>query len=199
MTKRGAIMDEERENQPLAPVEPPKLDYAAPPKKSYESELDKLVRRFTPPSDPELRRWWWRRLTYRAILFGLFALTAFYFGPNLIEFGKLTRPTAADFVPEVERGGVPLVKAVKLYRLDHGRFPKDESDLIPDYLPAQIGGFMALDGIVIGFVGHSERVEYRCYPGEEGWWLSGPWLNGRLPLGLVTVDQSMRPVTRQAN
>jgi hypothetical protein len=194
-------MDEQPEHvptrEPSARVELSKLDYAVPPKKSYGRDLDRLIRRLTPPFDADLRRWWWRRFVYRLALFLFFAVIALYLGPNLLEFGRLTQPNLSDFVPIVQGKGVPLVKAVKLYKLDHGRFPKDESELIPEYLPSRVESFRVVEGImVIGFVGHNERVQYYFDPGAEGWYLDGPWLSGQLPLPPVTIDPSMRPRTQ---
>lgn len=200
MTQHGVAMKEERANLPTpessAPSEPPKLDYAVPAKKSYGKDLDRLIRRLTPPTDPDLRRWWWRRFVYRVALFLLFAMIALYFGPNLLEFGKFTRPTMADYVPLVEQRGVP--KALKLYKLDHGQYPDDESSLVPDYLPERIDGFVARHGSVIGFVGHGEIVRYDAETTPEEWYLYGPWLSGSLPLPPVTVNPSPRPRTRPA-
>jgi hypothetical protein len=173
-----------------------KLDYAPPPRKEYKSGVDKWVERLTPPADPEMRSWWFGRVGYRVVLSLICLAIAFYFGPNLIQFGRLTKPKMADYIPIVERTGVPFVKAIKLFKLDHGRYPKNETELIPNYLRETSAGFTTLDGEVVGFIGYDEWVHYNFTPGAEGWDLSGPYFNGRMPLPPVTIGPTDRSQTQ---
>jgi hypothetical protein len=182
------------------PAQTPKLDYYQP-QQTPRSQVDKLILNLIPPSDLEQRKWWYRRVYYRGALSVYFAAMAFYFGPNWIEFGKLTRPSMADFVPAVEQWGVPLVKAVKQYKLQHGRIPKDDTELVPAYLDSdsdQTSGFRTFQGEVIGYVGYDETVRYDFSPGTEGWFIEGPYVTGKLPLPPVTIDPFSRPRTQPA-
>src|SRR5689334_10619647 len=84
----------------------------------------------------EQDRWRACRLVYRAGLGGLFVAVAFYFGPNCIMFRKLTWITPADFRGEAD-AFVPVVRAVKAYRRDHGQLPDHElAELQP--LPVKV-------------------------------------------------------------
>ena len=60
--------------------------------------------------DADARRWRRWRACYYAGLAALFAVFAFYVGPNYMMFGKPTWLTPADFVPEVQRDCVPVVR-----------------------------------------------------------------------------------------
>ena len=85
--------------------------------------------------EAEIRRWRRLRVAYLAGLVALFAAIAFYFGPNCFLFHKLTWMTPADFVPTVQRNCVPVVRAMKEFRRDHGRLPARADELVPQYLP----------------------------------------------------------------
>src|SRR5947209_4349819 len=84
----------------------------------------------------EATQWRQRRRAFFAVRCVLFAAIAFWFGPNLIMFGKLTWLSPADFVPAVQRDCVPVVRAMKAYERDHGHRPEELEELVPSYLPA---------------------------------------------------------------
>jgi hypothetical protein len=64
---------------------------------------------------PEERGWRHRRVLFRIAMNLLFVPVAFYFGPNVFKFGKLTGLTGADFVTEAQQNAVPVVQAIKAY------------------------------------------------------------------------------------
>ena len=136
---------------------------------------------------------------YYGVLALIFATVAFYFGPNLILFGKLTRPSPADFIAVTRRpGNIASVKAIMQFEADHGRWPSDERDLVPRYLPDinMLEG-RVLPGEYVSFVrpfGH--EITYRFTLGSEGWWVRGPTANGRIPVPPVMIGPHRQPVTR---
>jgi hypothetical protein len=142
----------------------------------------------TAPPTPESIRWRWYRIWYRLGLAVLFASVAFYFGPNEIMFGKLTRMIAADYVPIVQRDCIATVRAIKQYQQDTGNLPTSLNDLTPRYLPAGPVG----DSIVNGQYQHvdwrwHETITYDFTPGSEEWYVSGRFATGRIPLPAVKL------------
>ena len=88
-----------------------------------------------PPQDAEFLRWRALRMLFRAGVVLVLMPVTFYFGPNLITFGKLTRLSAADFITDrVESTLLPTVRAMKEYQRDMGRLPDRMEDLVPKYL-----------------------------------------------------------------
>lgn len=152
------------------------------------------------------------RYLYYTALFAFFAPIAFYFGPNLINFHKLTRLSPADFVAEVQSRGVPVVQAIKRYQRDHGKMPEDTRDLVPDYLPNSDDTNADFDGDWIippstgtraysefRFLSYSTRfaheVRYVFDPHDEHWEVRGRIAHGRIPLLPVTIETT-RPAAR---
>jgi len=160
---------------------PAPLDYYRP----------KLVKQ---PQTPESIRWRWYRVWYRVGLAGLFASIAFYFGPNEIMFDKLTRLTPADLVPIIQRDCVPEVRAMKQYQRDTGNLPDSIDDLTPKYLPAgpNRGGIANGQYKYIDWQWY-ETINYDFTPGSEGWYASGHFVSGRIPLPPVKLG----PVAKQ--
>ncbi len=135
----------------------------------------------------------------------LFTAIAFYVGPNVILFGKLTGLTPADFAVSVERVDVPIVRAMKQYERDHGRRPDRAEALAPKYLPEDVAErwrYAVTRGEFRAVALHNHRVFYRFrarpdaggdstqpyedllyarYP-DEGWYVTGPFAEGRIPL-----------------
>lgn len=168
-----------------------------------EGELQPLNYRGRPPpllrpppifEDPESRLWRYRRQWYRAGLFAVGAVIALYFGPNLLMFGKLTRLAPADFVTTVEKSSAPVVLAMKRYERDHGHRPQQMTDLIPKYLPGPTGTQFVLNGEFTQLADDNEMISYDFEPSSEGWYVSGPFAKGRIPLPPVTLAPTTGPV-----
>jgi hypothetical protein len=175
----------------------PALDYAKP-KEKLPTELDDFV---TGLFVGRLRsKWFYRQLAYSLVLAVFFWLIAFQFGANYFFFGKMSDPTPADFVAEVEQYCVPVVRAMKEYQRDHGRLPNDMNELIPDYLPDQSHNAVQLFGAQAGrferYADLHHRISYDFTPGDEHWEVSGPYVNGRIPLPAVKVTPATRPTTQ---
>ncbi len=150
---------------------------------------------------PEYRRWRrWRGLFRVGVVLAMTPV-AFYFGPNLINYGKLTSLTPADFVQRVERLDVPTVRAMKEFERDTGHLPDSEDDLVPKYLASipndqhvSQGYFTDLD-----FRGVPHFITYDFTPGAEAWRVDGPDLKGLIPVPPVTIGpgtRSIAPTTR---
>jgi hypothetical protein len=149
-----------------------------------------------PPPDPEARRWLYRRLAYYAALLGLFALIAFYVGPNIILFRKLTWLSPADFVSTAEERCVPIVGAIKEYERDHGRLPNGVEGVVPAYLPEYVhGAALHSDGELEYRGPHGHTIVYSFAPEDEGWRVHGRFANGPLPMAPVILGSSTRPTT----
>ena len=136
----------------------------------------------------EWLRWRSRRRAYYAALAGYFAAVAFYFGPNLYLFGKLTWLAPSDFTPVVRERCVPVVLAMKQYRRDHGSLPTRDSELVPEYLP-EIHGAASLErrGGFEYWSQFNHSITYDFTPGGEGWFVSGAFVRGRIPVPPVEL------------
>jgi hypothetical protein len=150
------------------------------------------------------------RYLYYTALVVFFTPIALYFGPNLINFHKFTGLSPADFVPEVQSRGVPVVQAIKRYQRDRGEFPEYLQLLVPDYLPdspdlypdnndsisyvAPQSGFPPrLQFFSTTAFPHIVRCEFDNI--NERWEVYGPFARGLIPLPPVTVT-STRPASR---
>ena len=139
------------------------------------------------------RSWRRRRVAYYGVLVLLFAPIAFYFGPNVIMFGKLTWLAPADFVVAVERRCVPVVRAMKEFERDHGRRPNRVEELEPAYLPEDRNVRARVqNGEFECWTMFNHVIEYRFTPGDEGWYVRGVYTNGRIPYPPVTVGPATR-------
>ena len=148
-----------------------------------------------------MTRWRRRRVMYYCALGALFAVGGLYVGPNYLLFDKPTWITPADFVPTVERRCVPIVRAMKEFRRDHGRLPKDGEELIPDYHPPEDRNVQSVRATVwegkfryLAMYNHS--ITYDFDPATEGWIVSGVYTSGRIPAPPVAIDPTPRATTR---
>lgn len=149
--------------------------------------------------DRERVRWRWRRWMYRAGLAVWFSALAFYFGPHLIMFGKLTGLTPADFVAEIQKFGVPEVTAIKEYQRDHGHLPDDLSELEPDSLPKKRAFYfhsVVRDGQYEYYGTYHQRITYNLDGSDEHWEVNGSLAHGRLPLPPVVISPTSRPASQ---
>ena len=81
-----------------------------------------------------------QRVLLNVAMVGWFVALAFWFGPHVILFHKLTGMTPLDFVPVVETNCVPAVRAVKIYQRTHRRMPASVDDLGPAFGRQQNSG-----------------------------------------------------------
>jgi hypothetical protein len=158
--------------------------------------LDYRGKRIPVPESLEAIRWRLRRIAFRAAVILLLTPITFYFGPNMILFGKLTWLTPADFVLTVQRDCVPTVRAMKEYQRDFGHLPEKMEDLVPKYLRAfPDGNQLVTNGSFAQFEGPGHQmITYEFGPGREGWSVLGGYTRGPIPLPPVTIG----PATRSA-
>jgi hypothetical protein len=151
------------------------------------------------PRDAELRHWWGRRVLYYIAVFILFLIIAFYVGPNEIMFGKVMYPyhSLADYVPEVQKECVPIVRAMKEFERDHGQLPMLVSDLVPQYL-SSVDFNAPTMGNMFYYVKGDHLICYDFTPATEGWTVSQGPLVGAIPAPLVGIGPSTRPTTLPA-
>jgi hypothetical protein len=158
-------------------VDPAPLDYRAlpPGQRRYIETPEETKSRYV-------------RVAYRFGLFlFVFAPIAFYFGANLIMFGKWSRISGADFVVDVQRDCVPIVVAMKQYQMDHGQLP-DESDLSPNYVPQnKLIRCNVFNGQFIYFGEYNELISYDFTPGAECWRIRGHFVTGTIPAPPVVL------------
>lgn len=144
--------------------------------------------------------WRLRRNLFRLGLFVVLAPIIFYFAKNLMMFHKLTPLTPADYVPLVQRLGVPTVRAMKQYQRDTGSLPDDLRALVPKYLaaePPQCGpdyNYITIArGQLLIYPFGIQTIMYDFTPDTEGWSTSGPFVTGPIPLPPVTIGAGMQP------
>jgi hypothetical protein len=143
-------------------------------------------------------RWFYQQLAYYLALTALFLAIVFPLS-NYLLFNKVSRPTAVDFVSEVENYCVPVVRAMEEFQRDNGRLPNGMDELVPKYLPDQ--SHQPVQPVVDqGEFRHYGRdhhtIWYDFTPGSEGWKIRGPYVNGQIPLPPVKVGPSTRPTTQ---
>jgi hypothetical protein len=146
--------------------------------------------------DEEFQRWRFYRGLFWAGLIALAIPIAFYFGPNLYNFGKLTWPTPGDFACTVETACVPTVRAIKQYEADTGHLPETLDDLVPKYLPTKPPGQQFAYGHFMSLEKMDHMVTYELAPGDETWRVSGPFARGKIPVPAVTLGPTRPPVTK---
>ena len=174
---------------------PQALEYAKPNQK-LPTQFDDFV---TGLFAGRLRsRWFYQQLAYYLGLTGFF-LAIFFPLRNYFLFDKVSRPTAVDFVPEVESYCLPVVRAMKEFQRDNGRRPNGMEELVPRYLPDQSHEAVQLHGVDQGEFRHyahdHHTIWYDFTPGSEGWTISGPYVNGRIPLPPVKAGPKTKPAT----
>lgn len=137
----------------------------------------------------------WRRRR-RILRFGLVVWfgCVVYFGRNIFLFHRLGPITAADFAADVQRNMVPVVRAMKEYERANGQLPSSCFDLYGNNPTQQQIRYShgVGDG---GYDCEAEYgvVNYDFSPDREGWYVRGPFANGRIPLPRVTIDAATRP------
>jgi hypothetical protein len=146
-----------------------------------------------PADDRYLKRWRRRRAAYYGVLAVVFAAVAFFVGPNLLLFGKPTGLTPADFVPTVEERCVPIVRAMKEFQRDHGRLPDRGAELMPHYHPQEDPSVQYVSASVHRgrfdrWAAYNHNITYDFNPVTEGWYVSGAFAHGRIPLPPVKID-----------
>jgi hypothetical protein len=126
----------------------------------------------------------------------LFGAIAFYFGPNMIMFGKLTWITPTDFVGSVDEDLIDVVRAVKRYERDHGSLPERVEDCVPKYLPRRDAYPTIWKRELLEYtkLGHTICYGFAAY--DEGWWVRGPFVVGRIPLPPVSIPPLAQPTSQ---
>jgi hypothetical protein len=161
----------------------------------YRPVADAKSVRKSPPRTPQARNWKIGRGLFRTSLAFIFVPVAFFFGPHVILFGKLTTPTPADFAGCVTPDCVRIVRAMKQYQLDHCVLPDRPEQLIPKYLGSEFpdqmhlyasGGFYTLSN-------DNDLITYDFTPASEGWYVNGEFVHGRIPVGAVSLNPSTQP------
>lgn len=153
---------------------------------------------FSMPMDPsQLRRWRLYRWLYRLGLVLWFAAIAFYFGPNLFRFGRLTEPTPADCVSEVEAVCVPEVIAIKQFERDHGALPAMPYllELVPVYLPERPGASYINGKRYIHISKQHQLITYVLDGVDEHFDVAGVFGKRRIPVRAVVLPPATRPAS----
>ena len=147
------------------------------------------------PFDPNNRASWRRlRRLYYLSLGLLFAVIAFYLGPNRILFGKWTWIQPADFVTVVDRSCVPTVRAMKLYAAKHGRLPQTNSDLGPTFADERKVGYVREGRFEYpDFTRGLNLIRYEFQPKRERWMVDGYFLQGEIPCPEVPTPPTTGP------
>ena len=178
----------------------PPLDYRGPlPRERRPSRASWIADVSHIPAYRDLQKWWLARIGYYLAMMALFVIIAFYAGPNEINFGSPFGLRASAFVPYVMRDCVPVVRAMKEYQRDHGSFPGDIDDLVPQYLSAGAKNrFLGnvYKGQFSAFAEWNHLIEYKFGPGKEEWRIRGPLINGVLPVPAVTSGPATAPTTQ---
>ncbi len=169
----------------MAAEHPQKLEYMGPTRAPAKYE-----------PDSEEIRWQRQRIALRTVLVVAVFAGVFFFARNFFLYGKFTPLTAADYIPDVQRQGVPIVRAMKRYQRDTGQLPKKGEDLVPKYLQTWSHTHSGPGGLPTIWNGEfslnmfrfHEQVRYDFTPGSEGWLINGPVVRGRIPLPPVIVS-----------
>lgn len=143
----------------------------------------------------EERKWWRRRLLYYTALCLVPLPVVFYFGPNVILFGKLTWITPADFAPIAASRCAPFVIAIKQYERDHGTLP-DPAHWSPPGFDEQDRRWGDLDTREYHYWARDHHfIVYNLTGPDQHWSVTGPFTSGRIPLPSITLPPSTRPTT----
>ena len=175
----------------------PTLEYARPQSR-VPTQLDDFV---TGLFVGRLRsKWFYLQSLYYFVLAVSFCVFGLWIGPNFLNFGRISGVSGQDFVPDVQQRCVPVVRAMKEYLRDHGQLPNAKKDLVPDYLPDESHVDVPAADVWGGALKHwgrwNHHVTYDFTPGQEGFYVSGPFMNGRLPMPPVKIEPSTNPTTR---
>jgi hypothetical protein len=174
--------------------QPQTLDYAKPQERDPIFLEDIVVGLFV----GRLRsRWFYLQAGYYILLWGWLVGIAIWFGPNLFNFGRLTRPTPAEYVEQVQRECVPIVRAIKEFQRDNGRFPQKSEELVPKYLKKEPEYYNCVTNGNFSYCGKwYQAIVYDFRAGREGWYVYGQFTNGKIPVEPVKLAATP-PTTQQ--
>jgi hypothetical protein len=144
--------------------------------------------------DAEAWRWRLRRFWFRVSLFVLIGPPVVYFGANYQVFGRFT-VKSSDFIPIVQKDGIPAVRAIMEYQRDNGPLPPTLDYLCPKYLSEEMIHTEPFKGI--------ENSQFRLWvegkytitydlDSAGGWRLDGPFGSVPIPLPPVTIGPATR-------
>lgn len=146
--------------------------------------------------EAERKRWRRARALYRLGLVTLFSLVAFYCGPNVILFHKLTRLAPSDFADSVRTKGNPILSAMERYRADQGQHPQDLAELTPRYLPTKVEAGTHFDGYTLTIWDWERQhhwIELDLTRPQDGWNVHGGFAHGRIPVAPVPFQPVRSP------
>jgi len=103
------------------------------------------------------------------------------------------------FCAEGRKTCTPIVSAMKAYRRDHGHLPDRWDDIAPDYIKTPRGPAIIDDGKFHWYAGYNHMIEYDFSPGAEGWFIHGPYTQGRIPAPPAPVGPTTSPATRPSS
>jgi hypothetical protein len=144
------------------------------------------------------RRWQGRRtlLWWSIGIYGV--LIAFVFGPMYFLRGVDYGPKSpGDFVADVQRYCVPVVRKMKEYERLHGKRPDDIRTFAPEFCQTQEGQVALTAGTYTYFAEYHHVIRYDFTPGNEHWTVKGPFVTGTIPAPPVELEPATRPVPIQ--
>jgi hypothetical protein len=144
-------------------------------------------------------RWETRRWLYRFSVLAWLLLLSFVAGPKFFLWFWDVKPaptSPADFVAEVNRYCVPVVRRMKEYERIHGSLPSDFKQFAPEWQNTQEGQALLNGGTFTRYVELDQMIEYDFTPGHEHWTVKGPFVNGIIPVPPVTLDAQTQPATK---
>lgn len=152
-----------------------------------------------PPKDP---KWTARRVAYYFALLGWFCLIAFWAGPNVWLFGRVTGMRESDLHAGAKRSVVPAIRAVLEYQRDFGVLPDNSWDAKVVYFgsDAQVGwgGEYIRNGVLSDRGLYNQNIYYDFGRADAPWSSQGIFYNGPINLPPVTLDTPFEPTTRPA-
>jgi hypothetical protein len=150
-----------------------------------------------PPKDP---KWTAKRVAYYFALLGWFCLIAFWAGPNVWLFGRVTGMRESDLHENVKQRFVPAIRAVLEYQRDFGALPDNSWNAkvvyFGKYTQVGWGGEHIRNGVLSDYGRYNQCISYDFSHPEAPWTTWGAFYNGPINLPPVTLDTPFEPTTR---
>ncbi len=151
-----------------------------------------------PPKDPT---WTAKRVAYYVALLGWFSLIAFWAGPNVWLFGRVTGMRESDLHEQVNRLYVPLVRAMLEYQKDFGALPPNTRTATKPYFGENVlltgGSGYVQNGVLIArdYKWH-HTIRYNFNDTRSPWSAQGGYYNGPIWRPPVNFETPFAPTTR---
>jgi hypothetical protein len=146
------------------------------------------------------RRWSKRRSLLNFGYVILFGIIAFWLGPIYFLWNVTPAPSQpSDYTELVLRHCEPIVRRMKEYERIHGSRPTDMSQFAPDLYAAEANNVSLTGGRFIYFVEYRQEIEYDFTPGNEHWKVTGPFVNGTIPVPPVQLKPLTKPTGSESN